>query len=140
MLSEKKEDALQNICNASPLRRDNAYLQSCSKRKRKYWVLQRNDTFKFKITPDRHNAIQNLNNYDLPDPRHFSLPSTFKQASTIARDRYLMNVKFYEYVNEIKKKKFSKKCEGVEPTTLWLPDPSSTIFTITFSNNAWNFF
>ncbi len=37
----------------------------------------RNDTFKFKITPDRHNAIQNLNYYDLTDPRHFSLPSTF---------------------------------------------------------------
>jgi hypothetical protein len=35
--------------------------------------------FKFKITPDRHNAIQNLNYYDLPDPRHFSLPSTFKE-------------------------------------------------------------
>ncbi len=36
--------------------------------------------FKFKITPDRHNAIQNLNYYDLPDPRHFSLPSTFKDS------------------------------------------------------------
>jgi hypothetical protein len=36
------------------------------------------DTFKFKITLDRHNAIQNLNNYDLPDPPRFSLPSTFK--------------------------------------------------------------
>jgi hypothetical protein len=29
------------------------------------------------ITPDRHNAIQSLNYYDLPDPRHFSLPSAF---------------------------------------------------------------
>ncbi len=37
------------------------------------------DTFKFKITLDRHNAIQNLNYYDLPDPPHFSLPSTFKK-------------------------------------------------------------
>jgi hypothetical protein len=27
--------------------------------------------FKFKITPDRHNAIQNLNNYVLPDPPLF---------------------------------------------------------------------
>jgi hypothetical protein len=29
----------------------------------------------------------------------------------------LMNVKFYEYVNEIRKT-FLKRCEGVEPTTL----------------------
>jgi hypothetical protein len=36
------------------------------------------DTFKFKITLDRHNAIHNLNYYDLPDPPRFSLPSTFK--------------------------------------------------------------
>ncbi len=36
------------------------------------------DTFKFKITLDRHNAIQNLNYYDLPEPPRFSLPSTFK--------------------------------------------------------------
>ncbi len=63
---------------ASPIRPDNAYSKSCSKRKRKYWVLQRKCTFKFKITHDRHNAIQSLNYYDLPDPRHFSLPSTFK--------------------------------------------------------------
>ncbi len=34
--------------------------------------------FKFKITPDRHNAIQNLNYCLLPDPPLFSLPSTFK--------------------------------------------------------------
>jgi hypothetical protein len=31
-----------------------------------------------KITPDRHNAIQNLNYCLLPDPPLFSLPSTFK--------------------------------------------------------------
>jgi hypothetical protein len=37
------------------------------------------DTFKFKITLDRHNAIQNLNYYDLPDPPWFSLPTTFKE-------------------------------------------------------------
>jgi hypothetical protein len=42
-------------------------------------VLQRMDTFKFKITLDRHNGIQNLNYYDLPDPPCFSLPSTFKR-------------------------------------------------------------
>ncbi len=36
------------------------------------------DTFKFKITLDRHNAIQNLDYYDLPNPPRFSLPSTFK--------------------------------------------------------------
>ena len=35
------------------------------------------DTFKFKITLDRHNGTKNLNFYDLPDPPHFLLPSTF---------------------------------------------------------------
>jgi hypothetical protein len=40
--------------------------------------LERNDMFKFKITPDRHNARQNLNYCVLLDPPHFSLPSTFK--------------------------------------------------------------
>jgi hypothetical protein len=30
------------------------------------------------MTPDRHNAIHNLNYYVLPDPPLFSLPSTFK--------------------------------------------------------------
>jgi hypothetical protein len=35
------------------------------------------DMFKFKINLDRHNAVQNLNYYDLPDPPRFSLPSTF---------------------------------------------------------------
>ncbi len=35
--------------------------------------------FKFKMTPDRHNAIQNLNYYLRPDPPLFSLPSTFKE-------------------------------------------------------------
>jgi hypothetical protein len=39
------------------------------------------DTFKFKITLDLHNAIQNLNYYDLLDPPCFSLPSTFKQSN-----------------------------------------------------------
>jgi hypothetical protein len=34
--------------------------------------------FKFKITPDRHNAIQKLKYCVLPHPAHFSLPSTFK--------------------------------------------------------------
>jgi hypothetical protein len=37
------------------------------------------DTFKFKITLDRHNAIQNLHYYDLPNPPRFSLPSTFDE-------------------------------------------------------------
>ena len=50
-----------------------------------------------------------------------------------------MNVKFYECVNE--RKIFLNKShqkftwEGVEPTTLWLSDHCSTIFTITFSYN-----
>ncbi len=34
-------------------------------------------------TPDRHNAIQNLNYCLLPDPSLFSLPSTFNAASAI---------------------------------------------------------
>jgi hypothetical protein len=63
---------------ASPFLPDNAYLKSCSKRKRKYWVLERNGAFQFKITPDRHNAIQKLNCCVLPHPAHFSLQSTFK--------------------------------------------------------------
>jgi len=50
-----------------------------------------------------------------------------------------MNVKFYEYVNEIKKKKF-ESYEGVKLTTLRLPDHSSTNFTITFLQDNWNFF
>ncbi len=43
--------------------------------------------FKFKITFDRHTAIQNLNYYDLPDFPHFSLPSTFK--GSVALDGFL---------------------------------------------------
>jgi hypothetical protein len=41
------------------------------------------DTFKFKITLDCHNGIQNLNYYDLPDPPRFSLPSTFKHLHVV---------------------------------------------------------
>jgi hypothetical protein len=33
--------------------------------------------FKFKMTADRHNAVQILNYCILPVPCHFSLPSTF---------------------------------------------------------------
>ncbi len=40
--------------------------------------LQRNNTFKWQITLDRHNASRNLNKSVLPDPPHFLLPSTFK--------------------------------------------------------------
>jgi hypothetical protein len=40
--------------------------------------LQKNSTFKWQITLDRHNAIPRLNYYVLPDPSNFSLPSTFK--------------------------------------------------------------
>jgi hypothetical protein len=42
-----------------------------------------------------------------------------------------MNAKYYEYVNE-KKKKNSKRVVVVEPTTLTLLINCSTIFTITF--------
>jgi hypothetical protein len=38
--------------------------------------LQRNKTFKFKITLNRHNARHNINYCILPEPTHFSLPST----------------------------------------------------------------
>jgi hypothetical protein len=41
--------------------------------------LQRNSTFKFKITLDRHNARLKLIYCFLPDPLHFSLPSTFEK-------------------------------------------------------------
>ena len=61
---------------ASPIHLDISYLKSSSKRKQKYWVLQRNDTFKIKITLDRHNARLELNCWHLSDPPHFSLPST----------------------------------------------------------------
>jgi hypothetical protein len=40
--------------------------------------------FKFKLTPERHNAIQNLNYYVLPDPPLFSLPSTFNMLLYLA--------------------------------------------------------
>jgi hypothetical protein len=39
------------------------------------------DTFKFKITLDRLNGIQNLNYYYLPEPPRFSLPSTYKDGN-----------------------------------------------------------
>jgi hypothetical protein len=39
--------------------------------------LQRNNTFKFKITLDRHNARLKLIYCFLRDPLHFSLPSSF---------------------------------------------------------------
>ena len=42
-----------------------------------------------KITLDRHNAIQNLNYYDLPDPRHFLLPSTFKHIILLNKGAFL---------------------------------------------------
>jgi hypothetical protein len=72
---------LAKICSTSPICRDNAYSKSCSKRKRKYWVLERNGTFIFKITPNRHNGRQNLNYCILPHPPLFSLPSTFNELS-----------------------------------------------------------
>ncbi len=42
--------------------------------------MQRNSTFKLRITLDRHNARPRLNYYFLPGPSHFSLPSTFNKA------------------------------------------------------------
>ncbi len=72
-------NGVEHFDPASPIRRDNAYSKSCSKRKRKYWVLHRKYTFKLKITTDRHNGRQNLIYCLLPVPRHFSLPSTFNE-------------------------------------------------------------
>jgi hypothetical protein len=40
--------------------------------------VQRNDTFKLEITLHRDNVRLKLINCLLPDPTHFSLPSTFK--------------------------------------------------------------
>ncbi len=40
--------------------------------------VQRNNTFKFKLTLDGHNARLKLIYCLLPDPPRFSLPSTFK--------------------------------------------------------------
>jgi hypothetical protein len=48
--------------------------------------LQRNETFKSQITLDRHNARPRLNYYVLPDPPHFSLPSTFKLQCVFTRE------------------------------------------------------
>ncbi len=53
---------LAQILSASPIRRDNAYLQSCSNRKQKKWVVQRIGTFKLETTLDRHNARPQPNN------------------------------------------------------------------------------
>ncbi len=52
------------------------------------------DTFKLKITLDRHNGIQNLNYYDLPDPPRFSLPSTFKERKTAKEMTFLRHLLF----------------------------------------------
>jgi hypothetical protein len=43
--------------------------------------------FKLQITLNRHNARQRLNYYFLPDPSHFSLPSTFKTIPTLVWQR-----------------------------------------------------
>jgi hypothetical protein len=42
------------------------------------FFLHKNDMFKLQKTFDRHNARQKLTYLLLSDPRHFSLPSTFK--------------------------------------------------------------
>jgi hypothetical protein len=46
--------------------------------------------FRFKITPDRHNAIQKLNYCVLPHPAHFSLPSTFKAGISLGIERWFI--------------------------------------------------
>jgi hypothetical protein len=54
------------------------------------------DTFKFKITLDRHNATQNLNYYVLPEPPHFALPSTFNACFQVCKSsRYLFDITRY---------------------------------------------
>jgi hypothetical protein len=68
---------------ASPIHLDISYLIGFNKRNQKNWVLQRNDTFKFKITLDLHHASRKLIYCLLPDPPYFSLPSTFKVEKSI---------------------------------------------------------
>jgi hypothetical protein len=50
--------------------------------------------FKFNITLDHHNAIQNLNYYVLLDPPHFSLPSTFKASRALSPIQYHPGLSF----------------------------------------------
>jgi hypothetical protein len=47
--------------------------------------------FKFKITPDRHNAGQKLIYCLLPDPPHFSFPSTFKMCTNSGSGNLYLN-------------------------------------------------
>jgi hypothetical protein len=56
--------------------------------------LQRNNTFKFKITLDRK---QNLNYCIIPDPRHFSLPSTFNNSLEKAKPKF-ESISLYMYL------------------------------------------
>jgi len=50
--------------------------------------------FKFKITPDRHNAIQKLNYCVLPHPPNFSLLSTFTLLASHITVRYSNSAPF----------------------------------------------
>jgi hypothetical protein len=70
--------ALQKICIALSVRQDNDYYLSCSKRKGKYGILQRNDTFICQITLDRHNVRLKLSYCLFPESPTFSFLSTFK--------------------------------------------------------------
>jgi hypothetical protein len=65
------------------------------------------DTFKFKITLDRHNGIQNLNYYDLPDPSRFSLPSTFK---------IVLKSSLYVFFYFVQKSIYLLTCGSFKPT------------------------
>jgi hypothetical protein len=59
--------------------------------------LQRKGMFKSQITLDRHNARPRLNYYFLPDPSHFSLPSTFNATLSILADLLtFLNFEYYK--------------------------------------------
>jgi hypothetical protein len=49
-------------------------------------LLHKNDTFKLKITLDRHSPRLKLNDGLLPDPSNFSLPTTFHQRLVLGTD------------------------------------------------------
>jgi hypothetical protein len=55
--------------------------------------LHKNDTFKLQITLDRHNLRLNLYDYLLPDPPHFSLPSTRYGVEKLGVTRYEAKIK-----------------------------------------------
>jgi hypothetical protein len=48
-------------------------------------LLHKNYTFKLQMTLDRHSPRLKLNDSPLPDPSHFSLPSSFKEDTVVLK-------------------------------------------------------